>query len=61
MAKKKTADKGVPEVVAKCDSLCDVAYGQSDIERNFRLQLTKDEMEILKTQIVTSMVMCSTM
>ena len=94
MAKKKTEDKVVPEVIAKCDNLYEAAYSQSDIERmiitirgvqvmidrdlatvygvttsqlnqqvkrniarfptNFRFQLTKEEMEILKSQIVTS-------
>ena len=33
MAKKKTADKGEPKVVAKCDNLYEVTYSQSDIER----------------------------
>ena len=32
MAKKKAAEKGEPEVVAKCDNLYDVTYSQSDIE-----------------------------
>ena len=94
MAKKIAAEKGEPEVVAKCDNLYEVAYSQSDIERmiitirgmqvmidrdlatvygvttsqlnqqvkrniarfptNFRFQLTKEEMDVLKSQIVTS-------
>jgi hypothetical protein len=33
MAKKKTEDKVVPEVIAKCDNLYEAAYSQSDIER----------------------------
>ena len=50
MAKKKAEDKVVPEVIAKCDPLYEVTYSQSDIGRNFRFQLAREEMEILKSQ-----------
>ncbi len=33
MAKKKAAEKGEHEVIAKCDNLYEVTYSQSDIER----------------------------
>jgi len=34
MAKKKTEDKVVPEVIAKYDNLYEVTYSQSDIDNN---------------------------
>ena len=57
MAKKKVTEKGEPKGVAKCDNLYEVTYSQSDIERNFHFQQIKDEMEILKSQSVTSTTM----
>ena len=54
MAKRHAAEKGEPKGVATCDNLYEVTYNQSDIERNFRFQLAKEEMEILKSQFATS-------
>ena len=54
MAKKKAAEEGEPKVVAKCDTLYEVTYSQSDIGRNFRFQLAGEEMKILKSQHATS-------
>ena len=54
MAKKKAVAEVEPMVVAKCDSLYEVTYCQSDIERNFRFHPKKDEVEVLKSQIATS-------
>ena len=54
MAKKKAAEKGEPKGVAKYDPLYEVTYSQSDIGRNFRFQLAREEMGILKSQYATS-------
>ena len=54
MAKKQAAEKGEPKGIAKCDILYEVTYSLSDIEKNFRFQLAREEMEIMKSQFATS-------
>lgn len=54
MAKKHAAEKGEPKGVAKCDTLYEVTYSQSDIERSILFQLAREEMKILKSQFAIS-------
>ena len=54
MVKKKAAEKGESKVVAKCDILYEVTYSQSHIKGNFCFQLAREDMEISKSQFVTS-------
>lgn len=54
MAKKRAAEKGEPKVVAKCDTLYEETYSQSDLIRQVgsslyeRLALRRDKDEVMR-------------